>query len=95
MWQGFSPTPELPAVDFDHEMLVVAALGARPSGGFGILIESATTTSDGLEVRVRTIAPGRRCAVTAAITQPVDVARLPLITGAVGFVDDPVVHECD
>jgi hypothetical protein len=95
IWQGLSPTPELPAVDFSREMLVVAALGSRPSGGFGILIESATSTSDGLVVQVRTIAPGGRCMTTQAFSQPVDVARLPLTDGPVSFANEAVTTSCD
>jgi hypothetical protein len=99
VWAGIvgsqSPAPAPPAIDFSKEMVVVASLGARPSGGYSILVQAATMTDDGLYVQVRTISPGRNCAVTAALTQPVDVARLPATDRAVHFVEDPIVKDCE
>jgi hypothetical protein len=76
--------PELPQVDFSREVVVVAALGQRPTGGFNILIESAAATRDGVTVSIRATAPGPGCGVTLALTQPVDIARMPR-RGAVQF----------
>src|SRR5688572_2509444 len=94
IWQGHSPEPPLPEVDFVQEMLVVVALGERPTGGFGIFADSAFTEGEELVIRVRTIAPGPRCYTTQALTQPVDVARVPRTDLAVRFRDQPEVHEC-
>ena len=93
--QGTSPTPDVPTVDFTREMIVVAALGERSTGGFSVLVESAVMGEHGLTVQLQTIAPGRSCVTTQAFTQPVDIARFPLVVGAVSFVDDPVTHECN
>lgn len=89
-----NPTPQRPSVDFQREMIVVAALGERGSGGFDILVESARTTSRGLVVTVHVSAPGATCLTTQALTQPVDVARLPLSAGAVVFTDVSTVTNC-
>ena len=88
------PAPSLPAVDFGREMVVLAALGARGSGGFGIRIDSAYDASTYVEVVVRRSAPGNRCLVTAAFTQPVDLVRLPSRSVAVRFRERSVVEEC-
>jgi hypothetical protein len=95
IWSGTSPVPDLPPVDFTREMIVVAALGEHSSGGYGILVEAAVMGEHGLTVQVQTDAPGRSCMTTAAFSQPVDVARFPLVSGAVRFVDDPITHECN
>ena len=93
IWRRHSPQP-LPEVDFSQEMLVVVALGERPTGGFGILADSAFADDKELVIRVRTITPGPRCGTTQALTQPVDVARVPRTALAVRFRDQPEVHEC-
>jgi hypothetical protein len=94
IWRGHSPEPPLPEVDFLQDMLVVVALGQRPMGGFGILADSAFTDNEELVIRVRTIAPGARCFTTGALTQPVDVARVPRMDLAVRFWDQPEVYDC-
>ena len=94
IWRRHSPEPPLPQVDFAREMLVVAALGTRPTTGYSILIDSAFADGEGLLVQVRTIAPGPRCGTGQALTQPVDVARVPRTEGAVRFRDRPEVHDC-
>src|SRR5687768_7556191 len=38
IWGDVSPAPALPTVDFSRDMVVVAALGQRPTGGFSIVI---------------------------------------------------------
>jgi hypothetical protein len=94
IWQGTTPKPALPAIDFSKEMIVVTAFGQRSSGGYGILIDSAGTTGSELLVRVRSSSPGPRCFTTAALTQPVDVARIPASTLPVRFVEYEVVNDC-
>jgi predicted small secreted protein len=95
MWQGYSPQPALPPVDFAREVVVVAALGERMTGGYQIFVDSATTTAGGgVVVHVRTEAPGPRCGTTQALTQPVDLARLPRPAGEVTFQDRAVVTDC-
>lgn len=73
-----SPLPPLPAVDFGREMLVLAALGGRPTGGYTVAIHSAVV-DEGAVLRVQVIEerPGRGCAVAAVATYPVAVARVP------------------
>lgn len=96
IYKGYTPTPALPQVDFAQEMIVVAALGSRPTGGFGILFDDANEGDGGSTVvRVRTISPHSNCGVTTAVTSPVDIARLPRRDGGVHFVDRAVIHTCD
>jgi hypothetical protein len=94
VWRGASPEPPLPQVDFGHEMVVVAALGERPTGGFTILIDSALEGSPGVSIRIRSISPGSGCVTTQALTQPVDIARVPRRDGPVTFDEQPETQEC-
>ncbi len=74
--RGQDPAPPAPAVDFSKEMLIVAALGTRPTGGFGVKVRSVSTQGDRLEVVVLEPCPPQGAMVTAALTQPVEVVRV-------------------
>lgn len=94
IWLRHSPEPALPAVNFASEMVVVASLGERTSGGFAIYVDSAYQHAGHVEVVVRKVSPGGRCGVTAALTQPVDVARLPATTLPVLFREKATARNC-
>jgi hypothetical protein len=98
LWQQinrpFIPPPPLPPVDFQREMVVVAALGARPSAGFDVVIERAANDSAGIEIDVRRASPGAGCPVAAAITQPVDMAKIPASDRALRFRERSTVISC-
>lgn len=95
LWAHVAPEPPLPTVDFARERVVLAALGERPTSGYQILMDSARTTADGgVVVHVRTISPGARCGVFHVLTQPVERARLPRVSGPITFRDQAVVVDC-
>ena len=98
LWQRvnrpFIPAPPAPAVNFQQEMIVVAALGMRPTAGHDVVIEGAEQDSAGIEVVVRRSAPAPGCPVTAAVTQPVDMARMRADRRAVRFRERQVVVPC-
>lgn len=95
IYSRYTPVPPIPAIDFSREMLVVVALGSRSSGGYGILVDGAHEAQNaGLVVTVRSISPGPKCGVTAAFTQPVDIARVARRDGDVSFFERSEVHTC-
>lgn len=94
IWRGHSPEPPLPEIDFGREMVVVAALGERPTGGYSIFIDSASEGPAGVTIRIRSVSPGAGCVTTQALTQPVDIARLPRRDGALAFVERVETQEC-
>ena len=99
MWKRIhypvSPSPPpLPEIDFSQEMVIVVALGARPSGGYGIIIDGAYERDYLLEVLVRSVSPGKGCLNVAMVTQPVDIVRLPKTQGTVVFRETEVVRDC-
>ena len=67
----------LPEVDFSREMLIIAALGERPTGGYGIIVDSACEREKELEIVVRSISHVTCGGVTQSLTQPLDIVRLP------------------
>ncbi len=90
----FVPTPALPPIDFEREMIVVAALGARPNAGYDIVIEGAEHDSAGLQILVRVAAPAPGCPVSTAMTQPIDLARVPVTDEPIRFRERDVVVSC-
>jgi hypothetical protein len=90
----FIPAPPMPTIDFSREMVLVAALGTRPSEGYDIVFENVREDSAGIEVAVRVSEPAPGCPVAAARTQPVDVARMPASVRPVRFRQRNVVVPC-
>ena len=94
IWTRHSSQPAMPDVDFTREMIVLAALGERPTGGYGIFIDSAAAGSGRVTLRIRSVSPANGCGVTTALTQPVDIARLPRREGPAVFTDVQETQNC-
>ncbi|HET9423950.1 MAG TPA: protease complex subunit PrcB family protein [Gemmatimonadaceae bacterium] len=90
----FVPAPALPEVDFTREMVVLAAMGSRPSGGYAVRIDHAMADSARVILRIRSMIPGSGCAVPAVLTQPLDMARIPATTRVIGFVEHVERIDC-
>lgn len=88
------PAPARPAVNFSDEMLVVASMGARPSGGHAIYIDEVSVVRGTLVVVTREVSPGRNCVVTGAFTQPLALVRLERSDLPVSFVNRSVTRDC-
>ena len=89
------PLPPLPSVDFARDMVILAALGSRRSGGYGIRVDSAYDAGEFVEVVVWRSSPGSGCLVTAALSQPVDVVRIPARRVPVRFRERATNEPCD
>jgi hypothetical protein len=94
LWQDARTVPAPPAVDFEREVVLVAAMGTRPSGGYQIQLQQAAAQSGAVVVRVAETSPGGGCIVTFALTAPVDIARLPRTALPIEFQTVKAVHEC-
>lgn len=86
--------PPLPDVDFSREMVVVSALGSRPSSGYEVVFTGASEADGVVTMELETKAPGPRCVTLTVITAPVDLARVPRRTGQVLFRPTPTVVNC-
>jgi hypothetical protein len=87
--------PPLPEIDFSREMVIVAAMGRRPSSGYAIIIDGAYAYERNyrLEVVVRSV-ENRNCGGFAIMTAPVDIVRLSKTDRTVIFRETEVVPEC-
>lgn len=89
-----SPRPSLPEVDFDRETVLVAAMGRQETGGHEIRIGEVLQSPAGLVVIVTESHPAEDCAVTQAVTAPVDVVRVPTTASQVRFIERSRVRAC-
>ena len=92
--RGRNPVPPLPSIDFSTQMIVVAALGAKPTSGYAVEFTGASVSNDIVTVEATSVSPGTRCVTLQVITYPVDIARLPRRDGAVQFHFTPSVTSC-
>ena len=90
----FIPSPAMPEVDFSREIVVLAAMGTRPTGGFIIRIDTATVDSNRVLVQVTQVVPGKGCAVPAAVTQPVDMVRVSTTGLPISFAERVERTDC-
>jgi PrcB C-terminal len=67
---------EMPAVDFQNEIVVAAAAGSKPSGGYAITMGRAIRQQDSLLVEVVLNVPSPDCRTTQALTQPAQVVAI-------------------
>jgi hypothetical protein len=88
------PIPRLPEIDFSREMVVVVAMGQRPTLGYNIVVESAHEIDGQLEIVVIGTSPGHNCILGQMVTAPLDIALLPRTELSVAFKETEVVHEC-
>jgi hypothetical protein len=88
------PAAGSPAVDFATEMVIVVAMGRRPTGGYSIEVDSVVSSDASLLVAVTETAPGRTCMTTQAFTAPAAAVRVPRFEGPVRFAEATRTREC-
>jgi PrcB C-terminal len=66
-----------PEVDFTHNVVVLAALGERPTGGYEIAVSRVAQADGQLSIEVVETTPGPNCITAGPETQPVDMVIVP------------------
>jgi hypothetical protein len=84
-----------PPIDFAREVIVFAAMGTRPSGGFAIEIVRAVPAGGVFDVVVTERSAGAECATPAAVTEPAAAVRVPRSDLPVRWIERTVVSSCD
>src|SRR5262245_26037559 len=82
------PTPPLPAVDFQGEMVVAVFLGDRPTGGYGVEITQASAGPKAVVVSVRRMEPAPGSIRAQMVTQPFAIVAVPRSELPVKFVEE-------
>jgi len=75
---GGNETP-VPAIDYDHEGVLLIRMGRKPTGGYGIALASdkAYIEDRTAVVTVRWIEPSKEAILTTIITSPCIMIKLP------------------
>ncbi len=90
-----TPPPDRPDVDFEQEMMIVAAVGMRGTGGYGIEIEEVYQEGARLVAVVVETSPGPDCMTTQAFSAPAVGVRVARSDLPVSFVERRVTLECE
>lgn len=77
LYEGQSPVPERPAVDFGSSVLILVAMGTRPTTGYSVKVEGVQHHAGVLYVAVRERSPGASCGTGQALTAPVHIVEVP------------------
>ncbi len=88
------PGNPAPTVDFQRDMVVLLALGARRTGGFSVRFDGITSADSGAVVRYTVTSPGPGCMTTQMITSPVEMVRVPRAEGTVRFERRDATDAC-
>jgi hypothetical protein len=89
-----SPAPPVPAVDFSKDLVLVAAAGTRPTGGFSVAITNAAESGGEVIVNATITSPGRNCIVTQALTSPVHAVTMARRDAPISFQVGQEVRNC-
>jgi hypothetical protein len=92
--EGRSPTPSVPQVDFASEMIILASMGGRVTGGYSINIEAVQEAEGTVYITVDERSPGPTCFTTDAFTAPLAAVRAPRRDGVVVFVEKQQTTIC-
>jgi hypothetical protein len=91
----FQPVPPVPEVDFAKNVLIVAAMGTRSSGGYSIAVDGVRIVAGGAKVSVTEESPGSGCFTTQALTAPVAVVVVRRFAGEATFAEHTSQHACE
>ena len=74
-YSSLSPQPEIPAINFEEEMVIAVFQGIRPSGGYSIKITQILEKENFIEVSVEETIPSPGSATVTVITNPSHIVK--------------------
>lgn len=77
------PRPEPPAVDWKKDMVVLVAIGSRPSAGYGVEIDKLALDGQTLRVEAHETKPPEGLLVPMIVTSPYHLVTTPRHEGPV------------
>lgn len=89
-----TPAPDPPSVDFDQDMVILAAMGRRGTGGYTIAIDRVYAEGGQLYAVVRETSPAPGCMTIQALTAPVTAVQVPQSDQAVSFIERKEMLDC-
>jgi hypothetical protein len=89
-----SPNP-LPDVDFQQNVLIIAAMGTRHTGGYSVEIASVVETPQRIVITVAEQSPGTKCLTTQSFTHPIAIATTAQTQKPFEFEFVRTIQQCD
>jgi len=89
-----SPSPPAPPIDFQRQMVLAAAMGQRPSGGYVISIDAVYLSGGTVHAVVKSVVPGPTCGSASVMTAPVVAVTIDRVDGEVRFVERTETRDC-
>lgn len=90
-----SPVPEVPEIDFEERMVLLAVMGQRSTGGYDLRIEKVAAADGELGVHLVKIEAGDNCITTQALTNTMHIVTVPASSAEVTFYEDKTIKECN
>lgn len=78
-----------PEIDFDRDVVIVAALGRKNTGGYSVDITRVIRTKDDIRIYLKKTAPPADAKLPAVVTSPFIFARMKKPDRPVVFLDEP------
>ena len=98
VWQQIAgnnrPIPAAPSVDFASNVVIVAAMGMKSSGGYSIDVNDVRTVAQDAWISITESSPGAMCSTAGVITTPVAVVIVQRFAGQVTFLEHAVQDNC-
>ena len=89
-----SPAPAIVQPDFNTEVVLLAAMGEKPAGGYTVTIDSVTRHERGSIVYVTEKSPGESCFTPAVMTQAVHAIRASRGNNTFSWRTRSIVENC-
>ena len=89
LWKEHAPAQEMPALDFEKNMVVGIFLGSKPSAGYEVEIVGVRTQEKDVIVEYVQRKPGPGTMAAQILTEPYHLVSVPKHTGTVRFVHVP------
>jgi hypothetical protein len=88
------PPPGPPAIDFESSVVIVVAMGVRPSGGFQITIDQVRFLDGDVQIAVTERSPGEGCSGPGVLTAPLDAVVVMRFDGRSAFLERSSTVDC-
>jgi protease stability complex PrcB-like protein len=94
-WSASRSAGAVPQVDFARNVVVVAALGQRPSGGYRVTMNIASASDAEIILDVVEEVPGPTCIATMAVTYPRDIIVVAAQNRTIQFRETTRTRSCN
>ena len=93
VYYNLDQMPIIPEVDFTKNTLILAAIGAKNTGGYSIGINNIKSNGS-VTISITEISPGKNCVLTESVISPYQLVKVKKIKKEVSFSTSRIVKDC-